>query len=212
MRSTGKPLSVTICRLAIGGTLLLTFSLAIPAAEAQELEPLAEVTNVPEAVRHGAALAETNCATCHAVGLAGDSTHPEAPPFWNLSERRPVETIARMLLDGETPQHSDMPVFTITETQAHDIAAWIAWVQPVAHGKRLVEENCAVCHAIGADDESAHETAPPFRILSQRYPIDALEEGFAEGIESGHPDMPVFDADIIQLQDILAYIESVQEK
>ena len=37
-----------------------------------------------------------------------------------------------------------------------------------------------------------------------------LEEAFAEGIESGHPDMPVFEADIIQLQDIISYIASIQ--
>ncbi|MGB7286011.1 MAG: cytochrome c [Salaquimonas sp.] len=164
-----------------------------------------------KAIQHGAALAETNCIQCHAVGLEGESTHPDAPPFWTMSDRRPVDTIAEMLLNKAGPKHSDMPSFAITETQAHDLAAWIGWIQPVSHGKRLVSENCAGCHAIGLDDESTHKEAPPFRNLSMFYPIEALEEAFAEGIESGHPDMPVFDASLLDLQDILAYIESIQK-
>jgi len=164
-----------------------------------------------KAVKHGAALAEANCATCHSIGIDGPSIHPDAPPFWEMSQRRPVDTIAEMLLTKTSPAHPDMPTFEITPKQAFDLASWIAWVQPVAHGKRLVEENCASCHAVGQTDASAHDEAPPFRILSEFYPIEALEEAFAESIESGHPDMPVFNADMLQLQDILAYVESIQQ-
>lgn len=45
--------------------------------------------------------------------------------------------------------------------------------------------------------------------LSGRYPIDALEEAFAEGIYVGHPDMPEFMVKSEQIDTILAYIESV---
>ena len=121
-----------------------------------------------------------------------------------------MTTIANMLLTQTSPKHTDMPTFEITEKQANDLAAWISWVQPVAHGKRLIEENCSSCHAVGTADESPHKEAPPFRELSKFYPIEALEEAFAEGIETGHPDMPVFDASILDLQDMLAYIESIQ--
>ena len=41
--------------------------------------------------------------------------------------------------------------------------------------------------------------------------IEALEEAFAEGIETGHPDMPVFKVSLTQLQDILSYIEALQK-
>ncbi|MEZ5812684.1 MAG: cytochrome c, partial [Rhizobiaceae bacterium] len=64
----------------------------------------------------------------------------------------------------------------------------------IEHGRALVETNCARCHGIGADDRSAHPDAPEFRTLSKRYPVDALEEAFAEGIVTGHPDMPEFEA------------------
>ena len=78
------------------------------------------------------------------------------------------------------------------------------------HGRVLVELNCGRCHGISTDDASSHSEAPPFRVLSQRYPIDALEEAFAEGIVTGHPDMPEFAASPEQIDDILAYIATIQ--
>lgn len=80
----------------------------------------------------------------------------------------------------------------------------------VAHGKALVEANCARCHAIGQTDNSPHPQAPEFRTLSKRYPIDALEEAFVEGIFTGHPDMPEFRATPQQVADIIAFIETLQ--
>lgn len=159
---------------------------------------------------HGEALAKSNCGLCHNVSLEGASANEKAPPFRNLGERREVETIAEMLVTKKSPEHTGMPQFTITPTQALDIAEWIIWLQPVTHGKRLVEENCSRCHATGLDDNSSFEGAIPFRDLSMLYPIKALEEAFAERIETGHPSMPVFEVTINQLRDILAYIESIQ--
>lgn len=80
----------------------------------------------------------------------------------------------------------------------------------MAHGKELVTANCARCHGVGTDDKSTHKDAPEFRFLSERYPIEALEEAFAEGIVTGHPDMPEFEATPSQIADIVAYIESIQ--
>ena len=80
----------------------------------------------------------------------------------------------------------------------------------IAYGKALVEANCAVCHGIAAADESHHPDAPPFRELWERYPIDALEESFVEGIVVGHPDMPQFTATPEQIGAILDYIASLE--
>ena len=80
----------------------------------------------------------------------------------------------------------------------------------IAYGKALVEANCAACHGVGLTDESHHVEAPPFRTLWERYPIDALEESFVEGIATGHPDMPQFTATPEQLAAILDYIASLQ--
>ncbi|MBL8582361.1 MAG: cytochrome c [Rhizobiaceae bacterium] len=80
----------------------------------------------------------------------------------------------------------------------------------IARGKAIVEANCARCHAVGRTGESTHPEAPPFRTLSSRYPIEALEEAFAEGISTGHPDMPQFVATPEQIKAIIAYITSIQ--
>ena len=91
-------------------------------------------------------------------------------------------------------------------------AAWPAVAgdaADIALGKQLVEANCARCHGIGAADESLHPEAPEFRTLSDRYPLEALEEAFAEGISTGHPDMPEFVATPDQIAAIIAYIGSI---
>lgn len=80
------------------------------------------------------------------------------------------------------------------------------------YGKALVETNCSPCHAVGASDASRHPAAPPFRDLPARYPIDALEEAFVEGISTGHPDMPEFIATPEQSAAILDYIDSLDPR
>ncbi len=67
-----------------------------------------------------------------------------------------------------------------------------------------------MCHAVGKSDVSAHPQAPAFRTLSKRYPIKFLEEALAEGISTGHPDMPEFVASPEQISAIIAYLESIQ--
>ena len=164
-----------------------------------------------ETLKHGRELAKLNCGRCHSTGLEGKSPMKEAPPFWTLFTRLPVESIAEMLVKKATPSDGPMPHFSITKKQADDIGIWISWVQPIAHGRRLVEENCARCHATEKGTKSDHPDAPAFRDLFKRYPIDALEEAFADGIYTGHPDMPVFKITNLQLNDVLAYLEQLQE-
>ena len=60
-----------------------------------------------------------------------------------------------------------------------------------AKGEVLVKENCGRCHAVGKEGDSPHAEAPPFRTLSQKYPVADLAESLAEGIVSGHPEMPI---------------------
>jgi mono/diheme cytochrome c family protein len=80
----------------------------------------------------------------------------------------------------------------------------------VEAGRRLVEANCSSCHAVGPTDKSQHPDAPAFRTLSERYPIDSLAEALAEGISTGHPDMPQFVATPSQIDEIIAYLTSLQ--
>mgnify|MGYP000728305948 CR=1 FL=1 len=82
----------------------------------------------------------------------------------------------------------------------------------VAHGRELVSVNCAPCHSIEETGPSPHPDAPPFRTLSRKYPVSLLEEALAEGIMTGHEDMPVFVAEPEQITDIVAFLESIQEQ
>lgn len=79
----------------------------------------------------------------------------------------------------------------------------------IDYGRKLVEENCSRCHAVTSTDKSSHPDAPPFRTLSRRYPIEDLAEALAEGISTGHPDMPEFVAAPEQVDAIIAYIRSI---
>ena len=77
-------------------------------------------------------------------------------------------------------------------------------------GEVLVRENCSRCHAIGKEGDSPHKEAPPFRTLSAKYPIDDLAESLAEGIVSGHPDMPIFVFNPHDVEAIIEYLQSIQ--
>jgi mono/diheme cytochrome c family protein len=79
-------------------------------------------------------------------------------------------------------------------------------------GETLVKENCSRCHAIGKEGNSPHPEAPPFRTLSSHYPIEDLSESLAEGIVSGHPDMPIFVFGPVDVEAIIDYLNSIQEK
>ena len=79
-------------------------------------------------------------------------------------------------------------------------------------GHHLAVTNCSSCHAIGRSGDSRHPMAPPFRYLSQNYRVNELEEAFAEGVLVGHPDMPEFTLSAEDVDALLSYIQSVQER
>jgi len=80
----------------------------------------------------------------------------------------------------------------------------------VSRGRALVEARCSGCHAVGATGDSPLVPAPPFRTLSRRYPVAHLQEAFAEGISTGHPQMPQIQLEADQVGDLIAYLESIQ--
>ena len=77
-------------------------------------------------------------------------------------------------------------------------------------GEVLVRENCSRCHAVGRTGVSPIPAAPPFRTLSRKYPVENLSEALAEGIVSGHPEMPIFVFGPHDVDAIIVYLESIQ--
>lgn len=82
--------------------------------------------------------------------------------------------------------------------------------EAIERGHELLKANCSRCHAITKDDSSKHEEAPPFRVVVTRYPPEDLAESLAEGIVSGHPDMPEFVFQPAEIEAILAYLGSLR--
>lgn len=80
----------------------------------------------------------------------------------------------------------------------------------IRRGETLVRQHCALCHAVGRDDQSRYPNAPLFRELSKRYPVDVLEEALAEGFTSGHPAMPEYTFSAERAAAIVAYLMSIQ--
>lgn len=77
-------------------------------------------------------------------------------------------------------------------------------------GRLLTSQTCAVCHATGAAGESPMTAATPLREIARRYPLDHLEEAFAEGLVTGHPAMPPYAFRASEISDIIAYLESLK--
>ena len=81
----------------------------------------------------------------------------------------------------------------------------------VTRGSDFAQENCNSCHAVGRVGDSPLPNAPPFRTLHLRYPVETLEEALAEGIRTRHPGMPEFELDPNQIQDLIAYLKSLED-
>ena len=79
-------------------------------------------------------------------------------------------------------------------------------------GERIVETYCARCHATGRRDASPLPHAPALRMLSRRYPLHYLAEALAEGIVTGHDEMPEFTFEPDDIEAVLAYMRSISEK
>jgi cytochrome c len=65
-------------------------------------------------------------------------------------------------------------------------------------------------NAIPSTRPSPLAIAPPFRELHKRYPVESLEEAFAEGISTGHPTMPEFRFEPDQIANLIAFLKSLE--
>jgi cytochrome c len=83
---------------------------------------------------------------------------------------------------------------------------------PARRGEALLITNCARCHAVGRSGVSPHPQAPPFRTLSRKFKVEGLAEALAEGISTGHPDMPEFVFEADEVGAIIDYLKSIQQR
>ena len=79
-------------------------------------------------------------------------------------------------------------------------------------GLALIQEHCAMCHAIGKTDDSPHPGAPPLRKLGDSYNFDEFQELLERGtVIAPHPAMPTFKVDHAAARAITSYLRSIQQ-
>lgn len=78
-------------------------------------------------------------------------------------------------------------------------------------GMKIAVENCSPCHSIGPAGPSPNRKATPFRNLSKKWPLEALEEALGEGIEVGHrgKEMPEFTFEPRDIGHLIAYLRTL---
>lgn len=79
-----------------------------------------------------------------------------------------------------------------------------------AAGHAIAEGLCARCHAIAGPGPSPLAQAPPFSGFERQWPVYYLAEAMAEGLVIGHGPMPEFTFSPQEIEDLLAYLHSVQ--
>lgn len=103
--------------LLVGAVVLLLTACATP------VEDVAVTPSV-----RGAAIAEANCRSCHAVGRSGESSAPEAPPFRWLSQHYRVADLQEALGEGISVGHPAMPQFAFAP---EDVDALILYLESI---------------------------------------------------------------------------------
>ena len=102
------------------GALAATLALLWTSASAQVLSPSAQ---------RGLTIARTNCARCHSIDKVSESPLKIAPPFRDLHQRFPIDTLTRRLSEGITANHPTMPQFRLEADQTNDVVAFIKSLQ-----------------------------------------------------------------------------------
>ena len=102
------------------------------------------------------------------------------------TNRLTLETVRELTFEIEELARASAPKPLIITGNHHFFSAGA----DLNRGETLMITNCAPCHAVGRTGDSPRADAPTFRTLSKKYPIETLAESLAEGLFTGHPDMP----------------------
>ena len=83
--------------------------------------------------------------------------------------------------------------------------------EPSRHGRAVLKEFCARCHAIGKTGNSRQPSALPFRNLGRSFDLDQFPRALERGISSTHPDMPEFKFSEDDARAVRAYLRTIQQ-
>lgn len=82
-----------------------------------------------EAAIRGRQLLRQHCGACHAIGTAGQSAHPAAPPFRRIGRRQDIAALTERMGEILVSTHRDMPSFRVSRTDARAIRAYLLGIQ-----------------------------------------------------------------------------------
>ncbi len=93
-------------------------------------EPVTVSAESDKLIAQGRALAQKNCAWCHAIGKTGDSPNPRAPAWRDIHKRHPILALRDPLTRGIARPHDEMPKFQLTDNEIDTIVAYINSLGP----------------------------------------------------------------------------------
>lgn len=209
---------LTALTAAFAAALLLQACVEDLSTPAGESPPAPKLSAAEQAalVEDGRAVAEANCAACHAVTPDGQSPNAAAPHFRTLLARYNPETLETELVEGMSVAHAPMPQFQFNPKAAEALIAYLRSIQSSEPGAALVDMRCAKCHAVGVSGTSPYPGAQPFRNLGRRWNEQQLRDALKAGIIAEHdkaearvPPMRLSDDEIASL---LSYLRSIATK
>ena len=75
-------------------------------------------------------------------------------------------------------------------------------------GEQLAKQWCTSCHLTGADQASGGDAAPPFSLIAET--AADRSDDLSAWLADPHPPMPNFNWTRREIDDLLAYIESLK--
>lgn len=88
------------------------------------------------------------------------------------------------------------------------IASAPAYAGDAGAGRVLARAWCAQCHVVEADQAEASDVAPPFAQVANDPAKSKL--GIAAWLAAPHPPMPNLNLSQVQIDDLVAYIETLK--
>lgn len=80
----------------------------------------------------GREIAQSQCASCHAIGSTGESPNPTAPRFDSLLERYRADVLEEELIEGVRVAHP-MPEFQLNPQGVDALVAYLQSIQRERH-------------------------------------------------------------------------------
>ena len=119
----GRPVRIELLKKTHVATYLLALAicnLIFAASAYAQMDPRQQ---------RGLTLARANCARCHSIDKVTASPLNLAPPFRELHNRYPVESLEEALGEGIVTGHPNMPEFRLDPGQVGDLISYLKWLE-----------------------------------------------------------------------------------